>query len=775
MRVRSLTIVGLAWFAGPVAAAFSQSAPPSPGAPVSSPVDTVRIAGRVTLGSSIIESDGISIYIQDSTGAGIHVTGRRSSDQPRLVAGDSVVVIGTRSPAVAGLEVADATATLVPGPRRVPAIVSTSLDALDLEASTSRLVRIAGTVTEASLGRSDHLLKLVNRLPGSDSSAVYIVEPDASADPLGLERFDRDDDVRVVGVLVRRGAATDSGSSYYLFPRSAADLTAIGWTRAERRDVRGWTLAITALLALLIAGIHVRREVRAAKAHADAVLRESESRYRLLVEEAPVGILVHRRGRVLFVNSAFATLLGLSEDRVLGIKLVDLIHSGDRSRAAVWIRALRNRRQRAVRGRERFRRLDGKMIEIEIAATRMTFRGVGAVQVVVHDVTTHAVLEEQLRHSQKMEAIGQLAAGVAHDFNNILTTISGYTQLILDDYTLDEPLQKDVEEIHRAGERASTLTKQLLAVSRRQLVLAEVIDLNEVITSAEHLFDRTIGAQITLDVALAAEPCHVFADRGQLEQVLMNLVLNARDAMPEGGLLQIETRVTNIDDAETHVVESGEYVTLIVRDSGVGMSPETQRRIFDPFFTTKPVGDGTGLGLATMYGIVTGAHGHVSVTSTEGAGSEFTVLLPRVEPALEVRPVPETAATRQGDGARVLLIEDETSVRTAARRILERGGYRVAEARNGADALLLWHEEGETFDCIVTDVVLPGLRGPELVERFRADRPEIPVLFVSGYTDRALGRLDLEVPNTAFLQKPFEPRRLAAALSDLLHQSAVAA
>ncbi|HEX3866944.1 MAG TPA: PAS domain S-box protein, partial [Gemmatimonadaceae bacterium] len=618
---------------------------------------------------------------------------------------------------------------------------------------------------------------LVSRVPGSDASFVIVIEPEESSTAIGLERFEPDDIVRAVGVLARRAGAPGVPASYYLLPRSADDVTPIGWPRGVQRRVEYSILGLTALLLLIGAAVAARRELFAARARTDAVLRESESRYRLLVEEAPVGILVHRRGRVLFVNSAFTALFGMSEEMALGSRLIDLIHSSDRPRVIAWIRALRNRRQRAVRARERFKRLDGRMIDIEIAATPMLFRGQAAVQVVVHDVTSHALLEEQLRHSQKMEAIGQLAAGVAHDFNNILTTIAGYSQLILDDYPLNEDLRKDVEEIQRAGERASTLTKQLLAVSRRQLVLAEVVDLNDVITSAEHLFNRTIGAQIALDVALAPDACPVFADRGQLEHVIMNLVLNARDAMPDGGLLQVETRAIVVaEDADANVgIEPGEYIALIVRDSGIGMSPETQQRIFDPFFTTKPVGDGSGLGLATMYGIVTGAHGRVSVRSTEGAGSEFTVLLPRVQSAPEARKGNADAPALRGDGARVLLIEDETAVRTAARRILERNGYEVLEARNGADALLLWHEDGPTFACVVSDVVLPGMRGPELVGRFRADRASLPVLFVSGYTDHTLGHLDLAVPNTAFLQKPFEPKQLATALSELLRGSALAA
>jgi two-component system cell cycle sensor histidine kinase/response regulator CckA len=374
-----------------------------------------------------------------------------------------------------------------------------------------------------------------------------------------------------------------------------------------------------------------------------------------------------------------------------------------------------------------------------------------------------------------MEAVGQLAAGVAHDFNNILTAIAGYTQLILDEHALGDTVRKDVEEIQRAGTRAAGLTKQLLAVSRRQLVRAEVVDLNDVVATAEQLLRRTIGAQITLDVVPARSPCSVLADRGQLEQILMNLVLNARDAMPHGGLLQVETRTVRVGLQSNHpaAVTPGDYASLSVRDTGVGMTAETLRRVFEPFFTTKAVGDGTGLGLATVYGIVTGAYGYVWAESTLGAGATFTVLFPLVARAsTSVAMKEHTPSIERGDVGCVLLVEDEAPVRAAARRILERAGHRVHEAKNASDALMLWEESGSVYDCVVTDVVMPGLRGPELVERLRIDRPDVPVLFVSGYTDRALGRLDLEVPNTSFLEKPFEPKQLAAAVAKLLNERA---
>jgi two-component system cell cycle sensor histidine kinase/response regulator CckA len=461
-------------------------------------------------------------------------------------------------------------------------------------------------------------------------------------------------------------------------------------------------------------------------------------------------------------------------EALVGTSLAEFADPADRARFAGWLTELAGREERVKRGRARFVRANGVPIEIAIVATPTIFDGEPAVQVAVHDVTAQGALEEQLRQAQKMEAVGQLAAGVAHDFNNILTAISGYTQLILDENALDDDLRKDVEEIQRAGTRAAGLTKQLLAVSRRQLVRAEVVDLNEVIAAAEQLLRRTIGAQVTLDVLPEGSACSVLADRGQLEQILMNLVLNARDAMPNGGVLRVETKTIVVGEQSDHpvAVSPGRYVALSVRDSGAGMTPETMRKIFEPFFTTKAVGDGTGLGLATVYGIVTGANGYVWAESAVGAGTAFTVLLPLVERPATIATKDTSPSLERGDAGCILLVEDEAPVRAAARRILEREGHRVHEAKNASDALMLWEESGSIFDCVVTDVVMPGLRGPELIERLRFDRPDVPVLFVSGYTDRALGRLDLEVPNTSFLEKPFEPKQLAAAVAKLLHERA---
>jgi len=735
--------------------------------------DTVVVRGRATLGSAILDTNRINIYIQ-SAGVGMHVLGDLRAGWRDVIGGDSVIATGVISRTPAGLQLTHASVAVIGTTRSSPpATLIAPLRASALDSSATLLVTITGIVSAARIGRGDHLLKILASEPRGDSTAVYVVEPDQARAEAKLERFEPEDHVRATGVLVRHSGSDTMRAQYFLLPRSAADIASIGLSRANRARIAGMLAAAFGLLIALGVALRVARVVRTERERAAAALRESEARYRLLVEQAPVGILVHRRGKILFANAALAAAIGAPDgESLVDTSLADLADPGDRARFTAWLTELAGREEKVKRGRQRFVRANGAPIEIAIVATPTIFGGEPAVQAVVHDVTAQGALEAQLRHAQKMEAVGQLAAGVAHDFNNILTAIAGYTQLILDEHSLGDAARKDVEEIQRAGTRAAVLTKQLLAVSRRQLVRAEVVDLNDVVATAEQLLRRTIGAQITLEVVPAGSPCSVLADRGQLEQILMNLVLNARDAMPHGGLLQVETRTVRVGLQSNHpaAVTPGDYASLSVRDTGVGMTAETLRRVFEPFFTTKAVGDGTGLGLATVYGIVTGAYGYVWAESTVGAGATFTVLLPlvaRVSTSVAMKEHPPSI--ERGDVGCVLLVEDEAPVRAAARRILERAGHRVHEAKNASDALMLWEESGSVYDCVVTDVVMPGLRGPELVERLRIDRPDVPVLFVSGYTDRALGRLDLEVPNTSFLEKPFEPKQLAAAVAKLLN------
>ena len=383
--------------------------------------------------------------------------------------------------------------------------------------------------------------------------------------------------------------------------------------------------------------------------------------------------------------------------------------------------------------------------------------------------------EAQLRQSQKMEAIGRLAGGVAHDFNNLMTAVIGYGELLLLRCT-DEGMRKDVREILKAGQRASDLTRQLLAFSRKQVLQPTVLSFNTVVGNVERMLRRLIGEDIDLVVKLEGGLWNARADASQLEQVIVNLVVNSRDAMPSGGTLTIETGNVRLDEeyVRSHPeVVAGPHVLLAVTDSGTGMTPATQARLFEPFFTTKPQGKGTGLGLSTVYGIVRQSGGSISVYSEVGRGTTFKVYFPRVaDPTSpEDTQVPPDDARLRGTEA-VLLVEDEDSVRGLARSVLTTYGYCVLEAANGSEALLLSERFTGPIHLLLTDVVLPKLGGREVADRLTATRPAMRVLFMSGYTENAIvhdGTLD---PDTAFLQKPFIPERLARKVREVLSRLA---
>jgi signal transduction histidine kinase len=385
------------------------------------------------------------------------------------------------------------------------------------------------------------------------------------------------------------------------------------------------------------------------------------------------------------------------------------------------------------------------------------------------DVTERTLLEEQLRQSQKMEALGRLAGGVAHDFNNLLTVISGYSDFLASGREADDPVRRDVEEIRRAADRAALLTQQLLAFGRKQVRHPEVIDLNASVRELSTMLARLIGEDVALEMSLVPEGGAVLADGGQVQQVVINLCVNARDAMPVGGTLTLATRHARIDEREEHdhAVPPGSYVVLAVSDTGVGMTREVQARIFEPFFTTKEVGRGTGLGLATVYGIVEQSCGHVRVDSSEGRGTTVEVYLPRVGvvPAGPVRSL--DAAPPRGSGT-VLLVEDEEALRRVAVRILGQSGYRVLASSDVADALRLSRAHGESIDLLITDVVMPGMSGPELAGHVEAAQPGVKVLFMSGYADDALGSHGMLEEGIRFIQKPFSVEALATKVRDVL-------
>ena len=382
-----------------------------------------------------------------------------------------------------------------------------------------------------------------------------------------------------------------------------------------------------------------------------------------------------------------------------------------------------------------------------------------------------AVLQEQLRQSQKVEAIGRLAGGIAHDFNNLLTVIKGYSQLSSFELKEGDPLRVNIDEIQNAAERAASLTRQLLAFSRRQVMEMKALDLNTLLRDLEKMLRRVIGEDIEMVIQLAEDLGRVRADVGQIEQVIMNLVVNAKDAMPSGGKLTIETANVELDEsyARSHVdVRHGHYVMFSVSDTGVGMTPEVRERIFEPFFTTKEMGKGTGLGLSTTYGIVKQSEGHIWVYSVQGKGTTFKIYLPRVnEPLEEIRKEVLKEELPRGNET-ILIVEDEEEVRKLAGKILEKRGYRILETSNGDDALLACERRKSPIHLMLADIVMPGMSGSELAKLLIPLYPEIKILYMSGYTDNAIVRHGVLEKGVNYIQKPFTMEGLARKVREVL-------
>jgi two-component system, cell cycle sensor histidine kinase and response regulator CckA len=503
---------------------------------------------------------------------------------------------------------------------------------------------------------------------------------------------------------------------------------------------------------------------------AEDALRRSEERYRQIVETAHEGVwLIDGAGNTTYANRRMADLLGVPADDMPGRSLYEFMD--EEARPAVRARLEKRKAGLAEQLEFCFRRPDGSRLWALLSASPMfdengTFTGALAM---VADITERRLLEEQLLQSQKMEAVGRLAGGIAHDFNNLLGVILGHGDLLL--RRIDEQgLRARLEQMVKAGERASVLTRQLLAFSRKQVLEPRVLDLNSLVTEMEKMLRRLIGEDIHLLTTVADGLGRVRADPGQLEQVLMNLVVNARDAMPTGGRLTIETANVELDGpyaAEHPGIRSGPHVMLAVSDTGIGMDPETRRQAFEPFFTTKPAGQGTGLGLATVYGIVKQSGGHIEVYSELGQGTSFKIYLPRVDQEAEaIVAVPKVPPARGSET--VLLVEDEDALREIAAQILEEHGYTVLEARSGAAALERAESHAGPIHLLVADVVMPQMPGRELAERLAALRPSLRVLFMSGYTEQAVLRHGVLAEGTAFIQKPFGPDSFLTKVREVL-------
>ena len=528
-----------------------------------------------------------------------------------------------------------------------------------------------------------------------------------------------------------------------------------------------------------VRGIVVNTRDITERSEADRARHESEERYRRHVQMSPDGIVVHAEGRIVLANPAAARLLGYaSADAIVGRSPLDLVHPEDRELVKARVMQLASSGGPVPAVEERLLAADGTPVDVEVVGIPITYGGRQAVQATFRDLRAQkraaAALhqaEEQLRQSQKMEAVGQLAGGIAHDFNNLLTVIGASTEFLLSDLATTDPRRADVAEIRSAADRATRLTRQLLAFSRKQIMQPTVLDLNGVVRTLQPLLTRLIGEDIVVETVLDPDLGYVMADAGQIEQVIVNLAVNARDAMPTGGRLRIETGNVDVAAGEGGgPAPAGASVMLAVSDTGAGIPAEVRARIFEPFFTTKSAGKGTGLGLATVYGIVSQSGGHVGVRSEPGRGSTFTVYLPRIAAAAADAIVDGLADATPRGSETVLVVEDEDAVRALASRILVRHGFTVLGARNGMQALELAARHAGAIDVVLTDVVMPEMSGRALVEKLSAIRPAVRVVYMSGYTDDDIVRRGILKPGSAFVQKPFSTcslvKAVRAALAD---------
>jgi PAS domain S-box-containing protein len=632
-------------------------------------------------------------------------------------------------------------------------------DNADMREYLLRLLRPHWEVEIVADGQ-DALTSALARPPDLVLSDVMMPRMDGVALLRALRADARTESVPIVLLSARAGEEAvleglETGADDYLVkPFSARELltrvrTHLGMARVRR------------------AGAEAAKELAEARA---SLLRASETRLRRLEEAGIIGTVVaDDSGKIVEANDAFLAMVGFSRnDLEAGDVNWYKMTPPDWRHVSVAIREQLEAQGFARPCEKEYARKDGSRVPVLVGVARLD----GAKNIAITlDLSERKRLEEQFRQAQKMEAVGRLAGGVAHDFNNILSVILSYAEIILSDLKPEEPLRADVEEIRTASLRAADLTRQLLAFSRQQVLEAKVLDLNQSLAGMEKMLRRLLGADIDLTMLPASGLWNVKADPGQIEQILMNLSVNARDAMPQGGKLTVETANVDLDEDYArahHDVRAGAYVVLAVSDTGIGMNMETQTRIFEPFFTTKEQGKGTGLGLATVFGIVKQSGGHIWVYSEPGKVTAFKIYFPRVGGAAEVRASQRPAPDSGRGSETILLVEDDDQVRVLARGILRRNGYVVLEAPNGGEALLICEQHDAKIHLLVTDVVLPRMSGRQLAERLANQRPEMKVLFMSGYTDDAILQHGVLDSGVAYLQKPLTPASLTRKVREVL-------
>jgi PAS domain S-box-containing protein len=530
-----------------------------------------------------------------------------------------------------------------------------------------------------------------------------------------------------------------------------------------------------------VTGMKVAIQDIAEQKRTEKALRESEERYRQLVELSPEAVFVHINGKFVYINPAATRLFNLSApEEVIGKSIFDFYHPDYHEVIRERSKQIQDKRKPVESIEQKYIRADGQIIDVEVTGAPITYNGEQGVLTVARDISERVradvektTLQEQLRQSQKMEGIGRLAGGIAHDFNNLLTVIKGYSQLSLSELRKGDPLRENIEEIRNAADRAADLTRQLLAFSRRQILEFKTLDLNQLTQDMEKMLRRIIGEDIELMIYPGEDLGSVRTDPGQLEQVIMNLAVNARDAMPSGGKLILETDNVFLDEeyARHHIsVKPGSYVRLSITDTGCGMTPEVSEQIFEPFFTTKEIGKGTGLGLSTVYGIVKQSDGNIWVYSESGKGTTFKIYLPRMDEPVEVLIKKGELKDIPRGNETILVVEDEEVVRKLAVQILKKQGYEVLQAAEGGEALLVLEQHSGPIHLILTDVVMPGMSGPQLVERLQQVRKDFKVIYMSGYTDESVIYHGVQDGETNFMQKPFTLEMVGTKVREVLDE-----
>ena len=505
-------------------------------------------------------------------------------------------------------------------------------------------------------------------------------------------------------------------------------------------------------------------------------IRQAHQALDAIIQAAPVAIVaMDRESRVTIWNKGAENIFGWKADEVMGKPAPLMPDAKDDEMRGIFDMALRGETVTGIEVRRT--RSDDREIDVALstAPLRDASNHITGVIGVLTDETERNHLENQLSQIQKLDSVGRFAGGIAHDFNNLLTIINGYSELMINRLNANDPLHKNVQEIRQAGERASSLTRQLLTFSRRQVLQPKVIDLNTVVADMDKMLRRLIGEDIELRTVLSRSLGRVKVDPAQMEQTIMNLAVNARDAMPQGGTLIIETANVELDEsyAAKHPNQHpGSYVMLAVSDTGIGMDSEIKAHIFEPFFTTKEEGRGTGLGLSIVYGIVKQSGGHIWVYSEKYKGTTFKIYLPRVDEMAETARATQAGLPMANPGETVLVVEDEDSVRALAAGILRMCNYEVLEARNGGEALMICERQGSPITLMLTDVIMPTISGPQLAARVLKVQPRMKVLFMSGYTDEAIIAHGVVDVKKAFVQKPFRPDALAQKVRETLDAAA---